>query len=577
MLLQVLSATCRRGRAAVELNLQKQVLEIDFNADELAANSRPCGWRQRRIVSFEFGHLQLKLRQYRDLMGRLLTPPQLDQLIALGKTFTYDVTWECYRLRYCKNMSRESIGEVLAQKGITISDAAISHQYWEGAAYLEALHLKKASEHGKRYRQKGFVLAIDATNEEGSLKLITARDAITSEVLLSRKYESDSAQSYSDLMQRVELHFGRPDVILSDMCRSISKAAATVFTKIPHAICHYHFLRNLGNLMLKEKHHALGRKINKTQIAQKLLVHQKEIADEFKKDHCSKLEILHSLIYWARDYQSGLRGNGLPFDLKWLVFCERLQIMRQTLWEIKNDNPKQHGDFFYRKLTQLCRLLDRVKDQRMFAKLDVHLQDQKELFEKVRHILRPAKDEAAKTELQRQAAALSPKKISAQLKKICKQLNSTIGANTYSKVQVSSALIIIEQINKYRARLCLEVKNQAGQAIELPRTNNTCEYGFRNDKRRIRNRCGKARIKREIDFLPPQATISDNFKSQAWLQTTFEGAMVHTLFHTVPREEIKESLKEMKLQRQVNQPPMKQAKMKDFPKIALKMLDKQTA
>lgn len=577
MLLHVLSATCRRGTAAVDLNLQEQLLKVDFSVDELTAGSRPCGWRRRRIVSLECGPLQLKLRQYRNLQGRLLTPPQLDQLVARGKTFAYDLTWECYRLRYCQNMSRESIGEILAQKGITISDAAISHQYWEGAAYLEALHLKKAPEHGKRYRQKGFVLAIDATNEEGSLKLITARDAITSEVLLSRKYESDNADAYIDLMQRVKQNFGLPDVILSDMCRRISKAAAKVFSKIPHAICHYHFLRNLGNLLLKEKHHALGRKIHKTKIAQELLVHQKEIAAALKNEHCLKLEILHSLIYWTRDYQSGLRGNGLPFDLKWLVFCERLQVMRQTLWQIKNDNPKQYGDFFHRKLTQLCRLLDRVNDRRMFAKLDVQLQDQKELFEKVRHIFRPAKDEAAKTELQRQQAALSPKEIKAQLKKLCSQLKRAIKTKTYSKIQTCSALIIIEQIEKYRDRLCLIVKNQTGEIIDLPRTNNTCEYGFRNDKRRIRNRCGKARIKREIDFLPPQATISDNFKSQAWRQTTFEGSTVHALFHTIPRDEIKQSLKEMKEQRQVNQPPMKQAKMENFPKIALKMLKKQAA
>ena len=574
----MLSSACRRGRPAANVDLQEQVLKIDFSADELATGSRPCGWRRRRIVSLECGPLQLKLRQYRNLQGRLLTPPQLDQLVARGKTFAYDLTWECYRLRYCQNMSRESIGEILAQKGITISDAAISHQYWEGAAYLEALHLKKASEHGKRYRQKGFVLAIDATNEEGSLKLITARDAITSEVLLSRKYESDNSQSYSDLMQKVKQYFGLPDVILSDMCLRISKAAATVFPKIPHGICHYHFLRNLGNLLLKERHNALGKKINQTKIAQKLLVYQKEIADAINNDNCPKLKILHSLIYWTRDYQSGLRGNGLPFDLKWLVFCERLQIMRQTLWQIKNNNPKQHGDIFHRKLALLCRLLDRVNDQRMFAKLDVHLQDQKELFEKVRHILRPAQDEDAKTELQRQQAALNSKEITAQLKKLSTQLKTTIQTSSYSKVQTGSALLIIEQIEKYCARLCLEVKNQAGQIIQLPRTNNTCEYGFRNDKRRIRNRCGKARIKREIDFLPPEATISDNFKSKAWIKTTFEGSMVHTLFHTVPREEVKESLKKMKRQRQTNLPIIKQATMKNFPGIALKiLLEKQTA
>ena len=87
----MLSTTCRRGRPPANLDLQEQVLKIDVSADELPVNSRPCAWRRRQIVSFKFGPLQLKLRQYRDLNGRRLTPPQLDQLVARGKTFAYDL------------------------------------------------------------------------------------------------------------------------------------------------------------------------------------------------------------------------------------------------------------------------------------------------------------------------------------------------------------------------------------------------------------------------------------------------------------------------------------------------------
>jgi hypothetical protein len=572
-MLQVLQGFCRPIKKPIKTAPVKRVLTVDFTDQEVPEKSRPAGWRRRDISSFELGELKLNLRQRRAaISGELLTPPQINQLAAPGKTFAYDLSWECYRLRYCENMSRQSIHELLTQQGLKISDAAISHQYWEGAAYLEALHLKQAAAHASRYKQYGFILAIDATNEEGSFKLITARDAITGETLISRKYQSDNAESYSDLMSAVNKYFGTPDAVLSDMCISISKAAATVFPGIAHAICHYHFLRNLGTILQKEKHNALGKKIQRTRILKELLVQQKEIAAELQKNSCQKLASLGGLIYWARDFQKDHQGNGFPFDLKWLCCCQRLQLIRQTLWKIKSDNPKQHGDFFYRKLTQLCRLLDRVADKRMFNGLNKQLCEQQQLLQALRHILRPAADEKDKSELQRQKAALAPVEMKRQLQKFCRDLKKISQDRQLSTVQRQSAEIMIIQINKHRQRLCIEIAHANGLPIHIPRTNNICEHGFRDDKRGARRRCGKARIRREIDNLPPQATLARNFKSEAWKATTFGGNKPFQLFHTIPREEITQALLEMKQQRQSNTAPLPQVKQKDFPTLALKFI-----
>lgn len=562
----------------VEINSK---LCINFN--ELPIHSRPAGSCQRQLSSLYLGELKLKVAQRRDLIsGRSITPPEINRLAAPGKKFAYDVIWECFHLRFCENMRREDIQKLLSQKGIKISDGAISHQYWEGAAYIEQLHLKRAKEHGDRYREQGFVLAIDATNEEGSYKMISARDALTGENLISRKFLTDSHEAYTSVLREVLELFGMPDVLLSDMCPRITKAHALVFPKLTHAVCHYHFLNNLGVQLFSEQHNKFGEKLTKKRFYQELGKYQNEISRKLQElaesepdnaqilEQYEKLNALKGLIYWTRNYQQSMKGDCFPFELRWLHFDDRLKELRRTIRAIKKDNPRQYGNYFARVISSLARVLE--TDRRSYNFCDTQLRDGQKLFNKLRHIFRTGPDEMNKTQLQRRSAALSPNKIKVDLKKFKKELQQIIRSPQSSANSQQVAETMLSHINKYQQKLCIEVTNSQGEIIDIPRTNNICEHGFRREKRKIRQRCGKSRISIEMDHLPPQATLAGNFKSPAWVQMTFGNKQAWQLFHTIDRQSIKGSLTKMKSQRPNSAAPIKQARRQDYPTLALNFI-----
>jgi hypothetical protein len=559
----------------------KASLFIDFN--EIPISSRPAGSRRRQLTSLHLGELTLDVAQRRDFIsGKSIMPSEINRLAAPGKKFAYDVTWECFRLRFCENMRREDIKKLLTQQGIEISDGSISHQYWEGAAYLEQLHFSKASEHGDRYREKGFVLAVDATNEEGSYKMISARDAITGENLLSRKFLTDNHEAYASVMREVIALFGRPDVLLSDMCPRIAKAHALVFPKLPHAVCHYHFLNNLGVQLFSEQHNKFGDKLTKKRLYQELGKYQNEITQKLQAleknkfpetqnlEQPEKLMALKGLIYWTRNYPQSMKGDCFPFELRWLHFDDRLKELSRVIRAIKKENPRQYGNYFSRVISSLARTLE--TDRRSYNSYDTQLREGQKLFNKLRHIFRADPEEVNKTQLQRRSTALSPAKIKQELKKFKKELKNIISNPDASTCSQRAAQIILSNIDKYQHKLCIEVTHPQGEIIDIPRTNNVCEHGFRHEKRKIRQRCGKSRIAIEMDHLPPQATLAENFKSRAWLQMTFGAKHAWELFHTVDRQIIKDSLTKMKSQRPNSAAPLIQARREDYPVLAINFI-----
>ena len=254
----------------------------------------------------------------------------------------------------------------------------------------------------------------------------------------------------------------------------------------------------------------------------------------------------------------------------WLHFDDRLKELLRVIRAIKKDNPRQYGAYFARVLTSLARILE--TDRRSYNSYDTQLRERQKLFNKLRHIFRTDPDEINKTQLQRSSAALSPTKIKQELKKLKKELKQITSGPQSSVNSKQAAEIILSNIDKYQDKLCVEARNSQGTIIDIPRTNNVCEHGFRREKRKIRQRCGKSRIAIEMDHLPPQATLAGNFKSPAWVQSTFGAKQAWELFHTVDRQIIKGSLAKMKSQRPSSAAPLIQARRQDYPVLAINFI-----
>ena len=88
-----------------------------------------------------------------------------------------------------------------------------------------------------------------------------------------------------------------------------------------------------------------------------------------------------------------------------------------------------------------------------------------------------------------------------------------------------------------------------GKTLLLPRTNNLCETGFRDAKRKARRTTGKKNLSKHMDELPSQYFYIVNLDDKEYLKTVFEEKEIYDCFPQIPKEEIKKTMLKMKAQR----------------------------
>jgi hypothetical protein len=331
----------------------------------------------------------------------------------------------------------------------------------------------------------------------------------------------------------------------------------------------------VGKELLREKHSLLQKAIQRKDVLAPLNALRKTIEKDLAKpeDTCEKLRALAGMIFWARNDNTENKGNGFPFDTPWLTCLNQLrELADQTDLIQEKSSQETQGKLFMKRLNSLQKILKKIKDGRTFRAVDKELRAQKKQFDKLRHILRAAPFEEGKTELQRQYSTLSPKEIKVSLDEFFAELKVISTDDKQSELEKNTAKTLMKHIDKYKDQLTLEVKNTRGKIIRVPRTNNVCEHGFRDEKRAARQSCGKARIHRELDHLPAEAALAANFRHSEWVKDVFGDSLPWEHFHLSDREEIKHELTEMKKMRSSKRAPLIEARLINFPQLAIKLI-----
>ena len=104
---------------------------------------------------------------------------------------------------------------------------------------------------------KGFILHLDGSAETGDEITFTAKEGMTEITIDSCVISSESRQYIKPFLQHIKTTCGSPFVVIRDMSKEISEAAYEVFPKVPHQICHTHYVRNLGDILFKHRYKTL--------------------------------------------------------------------------------------------------------------------------------------------------------------------------------------------------------------------------------------------------------------------------------------------------------------------------------
>lgn len=446
----------------------------------------------------------------------------LQRLVPFKCTYGYDVLVYIGKSLYIRCMNEQAIKKELELMSIDISSSEIRYLGEKFIAYLTVCHHQSQLRLGLKMAQGGgYILHIDGTCEGDSPHLFSGMDGITGIVLSSVKINSEKKEKIIPFLKNIREQYGVPLAIVSDMGKGLMGAIEEVFPGVLSLICHFHFLRDIGKDLLEEAYRDLRNGLKKSKIRTAL----KNKAKDFEKKIGNKMNSLANidsdpelasvktallLIHWIFD-TSPLSGYGFPFDMKHLLFYQRLIAGFEKAGELYDRN----GD---KPFYQLIKLLSRVINDKDLKKTVQALEKNETIFNELRETLRITMPTSHQ--------GLNDNGENCDMKSIADKMAGFLEKHESSGEKVHQKMT--EQIRKYGGKLfadpiCVRVGDKEFY-IQPQRTNNIMEQLFRYLKRLLRRKNGKISVKRALTAMLPGTLLVKNLEKKEYLDLLLDGA-----------------------------------------------------
>jgi hypothetical protein len=525
--------------------------------------------RTRQVVTLHIGQFRAReLVLVCDKCRRTFASEELSHLVAPSCNFGYDVMVYVGKALFLRHRSAREICAELGAINIRISPSEVGALGKKFIIYLATAHRQCA----KKIRQSmhsrgGYIFHLDATCEGSGTALMSGLDSITKIVLGNIKLPSEKTEAIVPFLREIKKLFGAPVALVHDMGPGILKAVAGVFGNTPDFICHYHFLRDIGNDLFSGEYDIIRKRLRKHGITSKLRRRAK-ILKQLIDDNPSlvgafssgvldgkfKRPILdlaptasaYSLIHYALDGKNQGNGYGFPFDRPHLVFAQRLCLVYEKLEQTKN-----------------IHLRGQWRDNKPLLKLSCELKPV--FFDTVLQRAITAITSKIKTFDQlRDAMRIAPKSGTQGLN--CDNTHTSIGAIEQSVVHFRRRLIandkysttsdyhkMIAQIDKYRDKLFADpiiVDTPDGKvSIQPQRTNNIMERFFRDLKRGYRRKSGNKSMSKTLQTMLADTPLVKNLENPEYIQLLLgKKTKVEQLFAAIDAKTVRKQL----LQAQMN-------------------------
>ncbi len=209
---------------------------------------------------------------------------ELAQLVPEGGNFGYDVIVFAGRSLFVEHRTALETVAALANLNVTISESAVRELAARFVAYLSVAHLEAAPALSNLFELNGgYILHLDSTSRKHSRKLLSGIDELTGLVLLNVKLCTETADDVAEFLRQIVARYGRPLAVACDMAAAIRSALRDVLSGVPVYICHFHFLRDAGNDLLKDEYRCFVNRFDGHQISKKLHRLEQQFAPYLKE------------------------------------------------------------------------------------------------------------------------------------------------------------------------------------------------------------------------------------------------------------------------------------------------------
>jgi len=231
----------------------------------------------------------------------------------------------------------ETISERLAPLGVSISRREVLYLFDAFSALLRATSdLKEDQEWLDLVKKNGGILvSIDGIQpDQGNETIYLVRDGLTGRLLTAENATESSAERMKQILAPVLALDITVLGTISDAQKAEIKALVELWPDVPHQTCHFHALRDAGELAM-----AQDRQVKK-EIRKKLQPHvrnlRKEIKGQMEQASEAEQEQLAILDKYALGMQAVLNQDGVaPFDYAGIDAYDALDDIEASLERIK--------------------------------------------------------------------------------------------------------------------------------------------------------------------------------------------------------------------------------------------------
>ena len=352
--------------------------------------------------------------------------------------------------RFLHHRQREEIRTSLFNEyGIPLSTGKISNLAKHFLSYLQELH----NRHIEQLRSAlasdgGWPLHIDATCEDGRGTLLVALAGWRQWVLGTWKVPTERSEAIVPCLREVFLRFGPPCAVMRDFGRGITLAVNTLTRElhpsIPVLACHYHFLKDIGNDLLKPAQTELRALFRRTKIKPKLRALSRELdrkiggyiaqaredvkawqeqadSDLLLPEGRAGIATLRALIQWVIDYHSESSGLDFPFNRPNLAFYNRSKTALQAAGNFLR--AKSTDQKLLKILKRLEHILQPVASEVPFRQIAAKLSSRAKLFNELRDALRLAPARSSDSQINVLNDPLPPDQQAKELQDIREELD----------------------------------------------------------------------------------------------------------------------------------------------------------
>jgi len=385
---------------------------------------------------------------------------------------------------------------------------------------------------------------------------MTGLDSLSDIILANVKVPSENAGDIVPFLEQIVEQYGPPTACVHDMGRGISTAVTTVLKGVPDFICHFHFLRDLGNDFLGPAYGRLRKRLRRHGLSGALCALARQLAHRLTGARPKRLAraigavdagvdperlpaaCAYALTKWILEGKKTGGGYGMPFDRPNLSFAQRMLQIHEALPGFKDQFIS--GDWRDNKpVYDLVRLLAKAADDRQLRRAVDELRWRTALFDQLRVAMRIApKDGVAGLNSGDDPVAIPAIRRAVTRFRAKLDTDPKLRGDRLSRCMAA-------QIDAYAAKLFADpiaVQTPNGPVLIQPqRTNNIMERVFRDLSRGHRRKTGTGAMNRTMRAMLADTPLVRNLDNPAYMNILLDGKeKLEQVFAQISPDELRE-------------------------------------